>query len=334
MNTETYFAAPGPHQAGREPTPDDEPGHTDALDEPQPQPHSRIERLVSLCERITLPPLEREPRLWAQIVLLVVVLILAGLAARADADTLRVGVPRYINGSYAVTARASAPPQTDYASDLYRGRCPRQPAYTDVFTPVQHGSSLLHAWPPNGETGRFRLCVWIWRQDSTVTARYEHAVVLPKTAAGPPPFTLVTINSHPERWIPVGTGGLVGLMAAIIAIPLVIGLLIAVLVRRLKRRRRSRHSPEQRRREAARLDELHERAQSDSPDLGEEHPTEDLENSAYAEDDARQPPDREDGGNGEQAVEPARAASESDRDAEAGAEDPPADHGEPDAIAE
>jgi hypothetical protein len=173
-------------------------------------------------------------------------------------------------------ATAAGPPDSDFAVTLSR-HCPTQPSEAEstnephvAFTQAGRFPVQLLANPAVGQTGPSRVCVWLVRDDQSVSARYSHSVTVPKSSLAPD-LTSVLINSHPSSWVPLGSLGfllLLGVIAACVLIP--IGLI--VLFSRRHRARIARIREEGR--EDARLDDIREQADSDSPDLpADEQPT-------------------------------------------------------------
>lgn len=233
----------------------------------------RFEELVSKLERHTLPPVDREPSLFLQAVFLVVLLMLAGLAGRAQADTLRVGTPRHTNGGIAVRVSAVAPEESDYAAGLYPGHCPPAPAETDDYTAVAATPTVLYVWPSDGETGRLSLCIWISHEDETIGARADRQVVIHAGSGLASPLS-PAVNNHPSTWI------VLGLLAWVVSLRLawlwVVGIVVALglAARRLRQRSARRRRRRHRHREREQIWRLRDRANSDSaPSDSSEHPT-------------------------------------------------------------
>lgn len=253
---------------------------------PTPAPNP-LARLSAGLERWALPRERREVSLRAEVILLLIVLVLAGLAARAQADTLHVGTPRPVNGGLEVRVRATAPSGSDYAAGLYAGRCPRTPADTDAYTPITRAASTLYVWPSEGETGALNLCVWIWRASESATALTQRHVRI-SAGATPEPLSPL-VNSHPLLWLVLGWLATIATVLFPTGWLAFIALCAVILARTLRGRAGRRR---RRRDEQAGIARLQDLAATDAPQPGSEASTEHVGAERQPSSPCPEPPDR------------------------------------------
>lgn len=229
---------------------------------------SRIRQAVALIEKIATWPTLRPMSVRWQLVTLIVVLALLGLASRASGDSLRLSGVHYsaTSGAIEVTVTSSAAPNSAIALNLYRDRCPASPAETDynpIAMPDGRPHQLLASPPRPGETGPFRLCVWTVSENGAVGAQRALSTQIPASAAAPV-LTLPSLNAHPGSWVLLGWPTFVVMLAVIAAIIVLPAGLIAAFVKRV-RRHHGRRSSTENREEQERLEGLQDAAESDSP---------------------------------------------------------------------
>lgn len=148
----------------------------------QPEPTTVRGRLLALAERMANRIVEHELPVRWQLVVVLVALILVGLAARANADTLKVTHLHWSaeSGAFLLTATATAPADSDYAVAVTHTSCPTAPNEQDAFHEVTPQPSQLLANPPANPKGVLHVCVWILHEDGAIGARYDHATRIPR----------------------------------------------------------------------------------------------------------------------------------------------------------